>query len=159
MQIRIRHSLLLLVLMAPFISTQLNAQSYAIAEMSDEATAAVRPFSISRVVPIIGGLRLFIITSDPDAVSRLVNSGSLLGQLSDHNILTVAPVSISLRKAVTCSPYAMPFYLAYEDQFPYCGYNPPVRIEYFIRAITTLGPGRDLAIGQDPDFLWLIEER
>jgi hypothetical protein len=31
-------------------------------------------------------------------------------------------------------------------------------IEYFFDVAAVLGPGRDLALGEDPDFLWLIEE-
>jgi hypothetical protein len=159
MRIRIRISLLVLVLVAPLVSTQLRAQSYSIAEMSDENTTATRPFSISRVAPISGGLRLFLNTSNPNAVSNLLDAGSLMGQLSDHNVPVETGVLLVLGKAVTCTAYAMPIYTGYKDWFPYCGSKPPFRVEYFLRATVTLGPGRDLAIGQDPNFLWLIEEQ
>jgi hypothetical protein len=158
MQIRIRQSLLLLVLIMPLISTQLRAQSYAIAEMSDEYTTATRPFSISRVASFSGGLRLFV-TLHSEAVPSLLEDGTLIGQLSDHNTLTVAFVPLALGKTVTCTMYSLPIYTFYKDTFPYCGPRLPYRVEIFIRATVTLGPGRDLAIGQDPDFMWLIEEQ
>jgi hypothetical protein len=159
MRIRIKESLLLLVLMMPLVSTQLRAQNFAVAEMSDEETTATRPFTISRVESFDGGLRLFINTGDPNAVSDLLDAGSLVGQLSDHNVPEEAPVLLVLAKALICTPYSMPIYTGYRDWFPYCGCQPPFGIEYFIMAAVTLGPGRDLAIGQDPDFMWLIEEQ
>ena len=68
---------------------------------------------------------------------------------------------ISLGKAVWCTQDSAPVYLGYEDSLPACSDSgqPPERVEYFLIAPVTLGPGRDLAIGKDPDYLWLIEER
>ena len=54
---------------------------------------------------------------------------------------------------------SQPVYMAFRDPLPSCSDKPPVRIDYFFEVSALLGPGRDLAIGQDPDFLWLIEER
>jgi hypothetical protein len=116
------------------------------------------PFSISRVVRFDGGLRLFIGTDSPDAVAALLAAGTLEAQLSDHESETAMTASLSLGVAIWCGRGAAPVYLAYSRTPPMCGRNPPARIEYFFEVGVTLGPGRDLAISQDPDFLWLIEE-
>jgi hypothetical protein len=151
--------LFLLVFMTLQVSLQLRAQDYAIEEMSDEETTAVRPFSISRVVPFDSGLRLFLSTNDPDAIASLLAAGAFQAQLSDHQAETDTALLLSLGKAVWCTEAGEPVYLAYSEPLPSCDGNPPVRIECFFEVSAALGPGRDLAIGLDPDFLWLIEER
>jgi|WetSurMetagenome_2_1015567.scaffolds.fasta_scaffold646652_1 hypothetical protein len=158
MRRRIRYSLLLLVLLAPIIPAQLQAQNYSILNLSDEETSAKRPFSIYRAAPSFSGLRMFIMTSNPAAVSAMLDAGSFAGQLSDLNILAQSIVPLSFGRAVTCSANAMPIYLPFKYPFPACGNRPPLFIEYFLEAPVKLGLGRDLAIGQDPDFLWLVEE-
>ena len=112
-----------------------------------------------RAEPSAGGLRLFLDTSRPDVVAGLLASGALEAQLSDHRIESATNHPISLGKAVWCYPDGAPIYLGYADPLPGCDGNPPVRIEYFFEVPVTLGPDRDVAIGQDPDFLWLIEVR
>ena len=148
--------LILVTLACPF---DLIAGDYAIEEMRAEEATTLPPFSISRVIPFDGGLRIFVTTDSPDAIAGLLAAGALESQLSDHEAETASTVSISLGKAVWCSEDGEPVYLAYLDPLPQCDGAPPARIEYFFEAAVTLGPGRDLAIGQDPDFLWLIEER
>jgi hypothetical protein len=159
MRIRIKESFLFLALVTPQVSLELRAQDYAIEEMSDEETVATRPFSIFRVLPFDGGLRLFLSTNDLEALSNLLGAGALQAQLSDHEAETETAVSLSLGKAVRCSDGSEPIYLSFKDPLPSCDGNPPARIEYFFEVAAVLGSGRDLAIGQDPDFLWLIEER
>ena len=158
MQFRKSLFTLLLVLIA-LPSLQLRAQEYTIEEMSDENAAIPRPFSISRVTPINGGLRIFISTNDPDAIARLVSAGSLQAQLSDNEAGTEKILSLSFGKAVWCEYPGSPVYLAFGDPLPGCNGNSPARIEYFFEVAAALGPGLDLAIGQDPEFLWLIEAR
>lgn len=148
------------LLIATFLNfPDLKAQNYSIEEMSDENLATPRPFSISRITPINGGLRIFINTNSPDVISNLISAGSLQAQLSDNNEGTETILPLSFGKAVWCKYPGSPTYLAYGDPLPGCGGNPPARVEYFFEVAATLGPGRDLAIGQDPEFLWLIEER
>ena len=159
MPIRIAAFMLFVGLLAFQIPQEIRAQDFAIEEMSDEETIAVKPFSISRVLPFNGGLRVFITTDNPDAVAALLTSGALQAQLSDHNSESEAIVSLSLGKAVQCSDTVDPVYMVYGDPLPSCDGNPPAHIEYFFEVAAALGPGRDLAIGQDPEFLWLIEER
>jgi hypothetical protein len=136
----------------------LRAQNYSIAEMSDQNVTTPRPFSISSVTPINGGLRIFINTSNPSAIANLVSAGSLQAQLSDNKAGTETILPLSFGKAVWCSSSGSPVYLAFGAPLPSCNGNPPARIEYFFEVAATLGPGLDLAIGQDPEFLWLIEE-
>jgi hypothetical protein len=66
---------------------------------------------------------------------------------------------LSYKKAVWCSKDDRPVYLSFKDPLPSCNEKPPARIEYFFEASAVLGADRDLSIGQDPDYLWLIEER
>jgi hypothetical protein len=155
-----RTNLFMLLLAATLLNfPELRAQDYAIEEMSDENAVASRPFSISRVTPINGGLRIFISTNNPDAIAKLVSAGSLQAQLSDNEAGTETFLPLSFGKAVWCEFPGSPAYLAFGDPLPSCDGNPPARIEYFFEVTATLGPGRDLAIGQDPEFLWLIEAR
>ena len=141
------------------VSQNLRAQDYAIEELTDENTTSARPFSISSVERADPGLRLFIATDNPDKVAELLAGGALLAQLSDHQAETATDLPLSFEKAVWCSEDSQPAYMAFKDPLPSCSGTPPVRIEYFFEVSALLGPGRDLAIGQDPDFLWLIEER
>jgi hypothetical protein len=159
MRIRIEAFILLVGLWVFRVPAELRAQDFAIEEMSDEETAAIKPFSISRVSPFNGGLRLFLSTGNPDAIADLLASGALQSQLSDHNSETETAIRLSLGKVVWCSDAVDPIYMAFRDPLPSCDGKPPARIEYFLEVAATLGPGRDLALGQDPDFLWLIEER
>ena len=149
---------LLLVLIAPQVSQSLWAQGYAVEELSAEETTAIRPFSITQVVPTDSGLRLFLSTDNPAAITDLLASGTLLTQLSDNVAGTETPVPISFGEAVWCTADGDPVYLAYQDALPSCGGQPPAMIEYFFDVAAVLGPGSDLALGEDPDFLWLIEE-
>ena len=159
MRIRINELFVLLALMLPMLSVELKAQDYTIEEMSDEETTIPRPFSISRVLSFDRGLRIFLHTDDPDAIANLIATGSLQAQLSDHEAEIETAVALSLGKAVWCSDADDPVYLAFGDPLPACDGNQPARIEYYLEMNAVLGPGLDLAIGQDPDFLWLIEER
>ncbi len=158
MHIRIKALFLSLVLMVQLIPIELKAQNFAIDEMRDANTAAIKPFSISRVLAFNGGLRIFLNTADPNVVAGLLKAGALQAQLSDHNAGTETLIPLTLGKAVWCSNAANPIYIAFGDPLPSCNGKPPASIEYFFEAAVVLGPGRDLAIGQDPDFLWLIEE-
>lgn len=141
------------------VTQMVNAQNYGIEELTDENAATPRPFSIARVETIDQGLRLFLSTDNPDGVARLLSGGALQAQLSDHQSESTTNLPVSLKKVVWCSEDSRPVYLAFADPLPNCGGTSPVRIEYFFEVFAILGPGRDLAIGQDPDFLWLIEER
>ncbi len=131
---------------------------YSILFMQSEDSTASPTFSIVRVVPFGGGLRLFLETDRPAAVAGLLAEGALEAQMSDHQTENVESVSLSLGKAVRCTEGATPVYLDYLAPLPSCDGKPPAIVEYFFTAPVTLGPGRDLAIVQEPDFMWLIEE-
>ena len=149
--------LLFAVLISP--AYRVSADGYNIAELQDENSMGSPPFSIARVTPYPGGLRLFLSTPSPHAVVLLLTSGALQAQLSDHAAETESPVTLSLAKAVWCTEESEPLYLSYDEPIPACGGQPPAKIDYYFEAGVTLGTNRDLAIGQDPDFLWLIEEK
>ena len=148
---------LLLILVTPTVC--FGAGDYTIEELIDENATTSPPFSISRVVPFDSGLRLFFTTDNPDAVADLFVADALQAELSDLESETATPVSLALGELVWCSEDGDPVYLGYLDPLPVCGDASPAKIEYFFELAVTLGPGIDLAIGQDPDFLWLIEEQ
>jgi len=154
-----RLSLILLfaVLISP--AYRVSAEGYNVEELRDENSTGSPAFSITRVGAYPGGLRLFLSIPSCDAVVRLLTSRALEGQLSDHAAETESPVTLSLGKAVWCTEESEPFYLGHAEPIPACGGQPPAKIEYYFEAGVTLGKNRDLAIGQDPDFLWLIEEK
>ena len=147
------------VLLLLLIPLQVKAQDYAIEELSAEEISGLCPFSINRVMPFDGGLRLFLGIDDPAAIADLLAAGALKAQLSDHGTETETLLSISFGKAVRCTADADPAYLAFTDPLPDCGGQSPAAIEYFFSVAAVLGPDRDLALGEDPDFLWLIEEQ
>ena len=150
-----------LVLLLIFVTPTLcfGAGDYTIEELIDEDATTSPPFSISRVVPVDGGdLRLFLTTDSPDAVADLLADGALQAEVSDHESETATSVSVFFGEAVWCTEDGDPVYRAYLDPIPPCGDASPARIEYFFELAVTLGPGIDLAIGQDPDFLWLIAQ-
>ena len=149
--------LLFVILISPV--HRVSADGYNVEELRDENSTGSPPFSIARVTPYPGGLRLFLSIPSPDAVVLLLTSGALQSQLSDHAAETESPVTLSLGKAVSCSENADPIYLGYAEPIPACSGLPPAKIEYYFDAGVTLGTNRDLAIGQDPDFLWPIEEK
>ena len=147
---------LLLIAGSPLL---FGAGDYTIEELVDEDATTSPPFSINSVVPVDGGdLRLFLTTDSPDAVADLLADGALQAEVSDHESDTATSVSVFFGEAVWCTEDGDPVYRAYRDPIPPCGDASPARVEYFFELAVTLGPGRDLAIGQDPDFLWLIEE-
>ena len=146
--------LLLLIAGSPLL---FGAGDYTIEELVDENATTSPPFSISHVVPFPDGLRFFLTTDSPGAVADLLTDGALQAELSDHESETATAVSLSLGEAIWCSQDGDPAYVVYVDSLVLCG-APPARIEYYLELFVALGPGRDLAIGQDPDFLWLIEE-
>ena len=145
---------LLLIAGSPLL---LGAGDYTIEELVDENATTSPPFSISHVVPFPDGLRFFLTTDSPGAVADLLTDGALQAELSDHESETSTAVSLSLGEAIWCSQDGDPAYVVNVDPLVLCGAL-PARIEYYLEVVAALGPGRDLAIGQDPDFLWLIEE-
>ena len=151
--------LVMLLLVAPSISLELRAQDYAIEELIEETATAPKPFSILRVDPFNGGMRLFLSTSNPRGIADLLAAGALEAQFSGDESETNTSVPLSLGKAVLCIEDDEPRYLAFKDPTPRCEDKTQAHVEYFLKVPAVLGPGRDLAIGQDPDFLWLIEER
>ena len=148
-------SLLLFVI----IALQAKAQQFAIEELTAEEITRPRPFSIIRIEPANGGLRLFLGTNNPEAIAQLLSAGILQAQLSDHVTQTETLLPISFGKAVRCTADSDPVYLNYADPLPACNGNPPAGIEHFFEVEAVLGSNRDLALGEDPDFLWLIEEQ
>ena len=146
--------LLLLIAGSPLL---FGAGDYTIEELVDENATTSPPFSISHVVPFPDGLRFFLTTDSPGAVADLLADGALQAELSDHETETATAVSLSLGEAIWCSQDGDPVYVVNVDPLVLCG-APPARSEYYLEVVAALGPGLDHAIGQDPDFLWLIEE-
>ena len=151
--------LLLVSILFLLVTSPIRAD-YAVEEMREDGTPTP-PFSIARVEPFTEGLRLFLSTGDIAAVAGLIAAGGLEGQLSDNQAGIETSVVLSLGKAVWCTEDGAPVYLRYDEALPACpgSGQPPQRVEYFLIAPVTLAAGRDLAIGKDTDYLWLIEEQ
>ena len=129
---------------------------YNVEELTGEgADSAKKPFTITEIEQRNGELRLWI---QPQyggiaSIARMVSSGLLEAQVSDSEGSDV--VLLSLQKAVVCKDDGT-YHLRYSEPDPDCLIE---RTNYYLRAPVTLRKDRDLGIGLDPDFLWLIEER
>ncbi len=151
--------LMALLLAIPSVPMPLKAQDYAIEELVEETAIAPKPFSILRIDPFDGGMRLFLSTGNPRGIADLLTAGALEARFSDHESEYDEAVSLSLGKAVWCGIDDEPRYVTFLTPTPRCQDKSLPYVEYFLQVPVILSTGQDLAIGQDPDFLWLIEER
>ncbi|MCI0627510.1 MAG: hypothetical protein L0387_38665 [Acidobacteria bacterium] len=150
-----------LLALAPPLLVYAAEDSFVIELLQDEAVSAPPPFSLTRVEVFGGRLRLFFSTGDISRVAGLLAASGgrkLQAQLSDNtpDAESETEVTLSLGTAVWCQADAAPAYLPYGAGSPVCDAQPPARIEYYFEVPITLGSQQDLAIGLDPDFLWLI---
>lgn len=155
------HTVIALFALRLLAPTALPADDFLTTELTSEEASGSLPFSLSGVEAFRGGLRLFIAAPDVTSTIHLYETGVLEAQLSRHNgdDGTASPVSLALLKAVWCSGNA-PLYLGYQDPPPGCGGSTsPIRVEYLFEVPVLLGPEDDLAIGLDPDFLWIVERK
>ena len=142
---------ILLLTLTVTLAVNAYASGYAVEELSDSPKE--KPFSITSVESRPGELWLFIQSGNYAQIQGLIRNGSLTAQLSEgENAITVP---LSLFKAVVCKDFGT-FHLGYSELLPVCEI---AQLRYYLRTPVTLGHGRDLAIGLDPDFLWLIEEK
>ena len=144
--------LFLTLVVLPAAVNNVQAAEYNIEELRSN-TAGIKPFSITEVEQQSGELRLFIQTNNIAQIQRLITNGSLSAQYSDGDDALTVP--LSLFKAVTCDD-GTTHHLGYSAQMPNCEIR---QTRYYMRTPVTLGPGCDLAIGLDPDFIWLVERR
>ena len=156
---------LLLLTFAAFLAVSAYARDvgrYTVEEMSEDEKPM--PFHIGEIEQKSGELRIFPREvwgyADHSEIARLISTGKLEAQLSDSE--SNKDVPLSLRKAVTCKDARGnrigPYYLGYSEAIP-TACKVVEQIKYYLRAPVTLGKERDLAIGIDPDFMWLIEEK
>jgi hypothetical protein len=144
-------SLLFLILVV--MPAAVNAAEYNIEELQSETATVAKPFSITQVEQQRGELRLFIQAGNIAQIQRLISSGTLAAQFSEGENAMTVPLSLS--KAVTCDT-GTTYHLGYSAPMPDCTIS---QIRYYLRTPVTLGQGRDLAIGIDPDFIWIIEQK
>ena len=143
---------ILLLSIVVTLAVSAHAKNYTVEEFQSE-TAGKKPFSITRIEQKPGELLLWIESGNIAGVSKLVSDGSLAAQLSEGE--TAVTVPLSLFKAVVCKDIGT-FHPGYSELLPVCEIE---QVRYYLRTPVTLGHGRDLAIGLEPDFLWLIEEQ
>ena len=147
-----RTLLLLTLLVMLAVANAHGADNYAVEELKSE-TAGTHPFSITQIEQQRGELRMFIQSGNIAQIQRLISDGTLSAQFSgDENAMTVP---LSLSKAVTCDT-GTTYHLGYSAPLPDCVIS---RTRYYLRTPVTLGQGGDLAIGIDPDFIWIIEKQ
>ena len=144
------------------IATSLIASVYArdvgrynVEELSSEdGDPNKRPFTITAIEQQRGQLRMWI-QPQYGGISGVARQMSKLeAQVSDAE--GAESVTLSLNKAVDCK----------DNQTVYLGYYAAVPdtcevtgTRYYLIAPVTLKQGRDLGLGIDPDYLWLIEEK
>jgi len=143
--------LLIITTLTPVVITLQSAENFNIEEISENQKPM--PFSITRVEQQTGEIRLWIESSKIAEVSKLLRGGVLQAQSSKGESSITVP--LSLWKAVDCKNRGT-FHLGYSEPLPNYKIE---RIRYYFRVPVTLGQGRELAIGIDPDFLWLIEKK
>ena len=156
---------LLLLTFAAFLAVSAYARTvggYNVEEMSEDEKPM--PFYIGQVEQKSGELRVFPREAwnhaDYSEIARLINNGKLEASLSDSEGSKDVP--LSMRKIVTCKDsygnYISPYYLGYSEPVP-DACEVVEQIRHYISVPVTLGKERDLAIGIDPEFMWLIEEK
>ena len=133
------------------LAVNAHASGYAVEELSDSPKE--KPFSITSVESRPGELHLFIQSGNYAHIQRLIRDGSLTAQLSEGEDAVTVPLSFF--KAVVCKDLGT-FHLGYSEPLPDCKI---AQVRHYLRTPVNLGHGRDLSIGLDPDFLWLIEEK
>ena len=127
---------------------------------SEEGDYAKMPFTITGIEQERGETIIWIraLYGGIAGVARQVSAGNLKAQISDSE--GGADVTLSLNSEVTCKDvsgnYAGTYRLGYSTQLPAaCATVDSTR--YYLLAPVVFGHGRDLGIGLDPDYLWLIE--
>jgi hypothetical protein len=134
---------------------QVLLSAYSVLELHEEGVSPL--FSVSTVEDAAGSLKIFISTSNPAAVAEAIAAGVLEAQLSTHSADgsgTVEPVSFSFMKMLQCQNAWIT--LPYSEPDPQGCVAAETRF-FFLVPIGPLGLGQDLALGLDPDSLWLIE--
>ena len=145
-------TLLFLTLVVMLMVNAHGADNYTIEELTSEAATGTKPFSITQIEGQRGELRLFIQTGNIAQIQRLITDGTLSAQFSDGENAMTVPLSLS--KAVTCDDGTI-HHLGYSAPLPNCAVS---QTRYYLRAPVTLGLGRGIAVGLDPDFIWVIEK-
>ena len=156
---------LLLLTLVMFLTVSVYARTvgrYNIEELSENEKPM--PFYIGQIEQKSGELlifpREFWSYADHSEIARLINNGKLEASLSDSDGSKDVP--LSMRKIVTCKDsygnYISPYYLGYSEPVP-DACEVVEQIRHYISVPVTLGKERDLAIGIDPEFMWLIEEK
>ena len=113
-----------------------------------------KPFTITGIDQQPGQLRIWI-QAQYGGISGVARQMSRLeAQVSDAE--SAESVTLTLNKAVDCKNYST-VYLGYSAAVP--AYCEIAWTRYYLLAPVTLKQGRDLGIGIDPDYLWLIEQK
>ena len=157
--------LILILIMMPAISiTAGHARDvgiYNVEELtSEEGDSGKKPFTITGIEQQRGETVIWIraLYGGIAGVAKKVSAGELQAQISDDEGGT--DVTLSLNREVTCTDasgsYAGTYRLGYSTQLPAaCATVTSTR--YYLLAPVVFGLGRDLGIGLEPDYLWLIE--
>jgi len=132
--------------------------NYNIAQMTEEGITKKPPMFIDDVKQLRGELRLYLLESKTDLkeVNNLISSGALEAQMSYNESGKTVQAALSLYKTVTCKKSGT-YQLKYAETSPNgCTVE---KTQYYLRVPITLGKDRDLSIGIEPDYIWLIEEK
>jgi hypothetical protein len=133
--------------------------NFSVTQLTEEGVKARPPFYISDIKQSGGELRIYLLPgtafielTNISKVARLINKGQLDGQFSDSENAKTIP--LLLKKEVSCHN-GKTYRIGYNQATPQgCSVT---STRHYLSAAVTLKRDQDLAIGVDPDFLWIIE--
>jgi len=131
--------------------------NFHVVELHESETVAPL-FTVTGVELTDDAFLITVISLDPAQVATLVATGRLEAEMSDETGATT-PVSLQLwRKCLCGGQWISCSFDILRTCADVCGASPEDEQFFFVVA-TTLPGGNDLAIGFEPDSLWLFERQ
>lgn len=138
-----------------------NTNGFHVVELREDS-AATALFSVARIEYTYAGnshIRIYIPAECRDAVRAALESGALVAEISSPGGGDPAAASLTLYRSCRCGGGGSATVSVYTGQAcaDRCGADGVEEEEYFIKVYTRLYAGEELAIGLEPDQLWMIE--
>jgi len=131
--------------------------NFHVVELHESETVAPL-FTVTGVELANDAFLITVISLDPAQVATLIATGRLEAEMSDETGATT-PVSLQLWRRCLCGGQWIPSgFDILRTCADVCGAVPEDEQFFFVVA-TTLPGGNDLAIGFEPDSLWLFERQ
>jgi len=131
--------------------------NFHVVELHESETVAPL-FTVTGVELADDAFLVTVISLDPAQVATLIATGRLEAEMSDETGATT-PVSLQLwRKCLCGGQWISCGFDILRTCTDVCGTSPEDE-QFFFLVATTLSRGNDLAIGFEPDSLWLFERQ